>query len=1045
MIEALLRDCMDVDGVARLFRGLGYAAHVREVRPEALDELGLRRSPLRVFHLARHAGVDLYAACPANDEERLQLRELEGALAERNHVLKTVVVEIGDGRPNLFSIHSRCGRARRRLDVDATRPSPDVVDRICGLMLRGRDAGECDPGLLFERALDREIVGRKFFEHFRRATSRFAAALRETCPSESMQACRDEALLLLSRVLFVYLIQRKGWLDGDHRFVRERLAACVRSGKPFHETTLAPLFFDCLNTPPSRRPPEARRLGRIPYLNGGLFEPSAFERRNGRAWLSNEDWREVLDSTFEPFSLSVSESDDEGAHVDPEMLGKVFERLMEEDERARTGSFYTPREVVDRLTTSAIVRWCGEGDEATARALAAALRGGETDLDATRAARLLKRLATITVLDPACGSGAFLLAALRTIESLTRSLMAIAGEIPPPDLRARIAASSLFGVDVKMEAVRLCELRIWLAIVSVSGVDIENVPPLPNLDRNVLQGNSLVGPLDFVADERTGIYRDWVRGLRRRKELLDAYRRSSSSRRRAIAKRLRDSDQSLARALLTRSRERDVAEIALLRESSRGLFEGAPGLAGGATASLEARVEETSRLLERLDRGEIAFFSFDLHFADVIARGGFSVVLGNPPWVRGGRVEPGLRRLLADRYRSFSSEGSAGFRQAELAMAFVERSLSLAAPDGVVAQLVPSKVTSADYARVVREAMTYEASVAEVIDWSTDGRSLFGADVFPLGVVATKAKAAAKIEIGTGDDRFAIDRAELSVNGAGSPWSLLPPDIRAIVRRIRERFGALEDVLGRNPVMGVKTGANSTFFLDEVEVLGGHVAVPSLGVLPAGAVVRAVRGRDLARWKAVDSTWMLWPSALAGDRRLAGAVAKKLGIAPSALRLSYARSEHLGLKVAWKDVSRGLNAAILPDRVAIGSGTFAVVPNQTLYSIDVASREEGLVLAGLLNSSVANALALETAERAKDHHWRYLATVVGGLPLPVARPGAESGRELVRVARRVELGEAGEDELNLVVARIYGVEPGELKLLEAFVRHRLGRHADAER
>jgi hypothetical protein len=1043
VIEALVRDCIDVDGVARLFRGLGYPVHVREVRPEALDELGLRRSPLRVLHLARHGGVDLYAGCPANEEERLQLRELERALAERNHVMKTVVVEIGDGKPILFSIHSRCGRARRRLDVDATRPSADVVDRICGLMLRGRDAGESDPGLLFERALDREAVGRRFFEHFRRATGRFAAALSEACPTESIQACRDEALLLLSRVLFVYLIQRKGWLDGDHRFVRERLAACVRRGRPFHETILAPLFFDCLNTPPSRRTAGARSLGRIPYLNGGLFEPSAFERRNERAWLSNEDWRDVLDSTFEPFSLSVSEADEEGAHVDPEMLGKVFEQLMEDEERVRTGSFYTPREVVDRLTTSAIVRWCAEGDETTVRALAEALRGSETDLDPARASKLLRRLESIAVLDPACGSGAFLLAALRAIESLTRLLMAVAGEIPPPDLRARIAASALFGVDVKMEAVRLCELRIWLAIVSVSDVDIESVPPLPNLDRNVLQGNSLVGPLDFMADERTGIYGDWVRGLRRRKELLDAYRRSSSSRRRALGARLRESDEDLARALLSRSRERDLAELALLRESARGLFEGAPGLGGGAIAALEARVEETSRLLERLDRGEIAFFSFDLHFADVLARGGFSVVLGNPPWVRGGRVEPGLRRLLADRYRSFSSEGSGGFRQAELAMAFVEKSLSLAAPDGVVAQLVPSKVTSADYARVVREALTSRASVAELIDWSTDGRSLFGADVFPLGIVATKANPSAKIELSTGDERFAIDRVELSVNGAGSAWSLLPPDIRAIVRKIRERFGSLEEVLGRKPVMGVKTGANSTFFLDEVEILEGRVAVPSLGVLPAGAVVRAVRGRDLVRWKAVDSTWMLWPSALAGDRRLVDRVAKQLGIAPSALRLSYARSEHLGLKVAWKDVSRGLHAAILPDRVVIGGSSFAVVPNQTLYSIDVATRNEGLVIAAMLNSTVANALALEAAERAKDHHWRYLATVIGGLPFPAVHPGDETGRELARIARRSELGEGDEEELNLVVARLYGVAAAELRLFEEFVRHRLGRHAEA--
>jgi hypothetical protein len=110
-----------------------------------------------------------------------------------------------------------------------------------------------------------------------------------------------------------------------------------------------------------------------------------------------------------------------------------------------------------------------------------------------------------------------------------------------------------------------------------------------------------------------------------------------------------------------------------------------------------------------------------------------------------------------------------------------------------------------------------------------------------------------------------------------------------------------------------------------------------------------------------------------------------------------------------------------------------VVPNQTLYAIDVATRDEGLVLAGLLNSVVVNALALETAERAKDHHWRYLASVLATVPVPVVRPGDDAWRSLVKLGRRAEAGAADDRALNRLVGDMYGLSPEEVARLERFV------------
>src|SRR5207244_12791717 len=152
----------------------------------------------------------------------------------------------------------------------------------------------------------------------------------------------------------------------------------------------------------------------LPYLNGGLFEPSPFERAHAVA-LPNELMQRVIEEVFERFDFSIDESDAAGTHVDPEMLGKVFESLMADDERAASGSFYTPREIVDVLASRAIIESLA-GDDAHARAALEAIARGERPARIPNAASLRARVESITVLDPACGSRAVLLSALPLLE-----------------------------------------------------------------------------------------------------------------------------------------------------------------------------------------------------------------------------------------------------------------------------------------------------------------------------------------------------------------------------------------------------------------------------------------------------------------------------------------------------------------------------------------------------------------------------------------------------------------------------------------------------
>src|SRR5206468_1207266 len=180
-------------------------------------------------------------------------------------------------------------------------------------------------------------------------------------------------------------------------------------------------------------------------------------------------------------------------------------------------------------------------------------------------------LTRLTVCDPAVGSGAFLLGAL---EELT-ALRCTTGEGPVAAVRRNVLAHSLFGVDVKITAVRLAELRLWLALVADDDeTDLTRIAPLPNLDGHVRQGDALLDPLAPARD----------RDLFGRRRGLDAAQRALLRRQRASRRELRDA-------------------------------------------------------LRRLHReGGAPFFAFESHFGDILARGGFDVIVGNPPWVRGERL-----------------------------------------------------------------------------------------------------------------------------------------------------------------------------------------------------------------------------------------------------------------------------------------------------------------------------------------------------------------------------------------------------------------------
>lgn len=840
------------------------------------------------------------------------------------------------------------------------------------------------------RALDTEAVGRRFFSAFRTSLGRMSAGFPSRIPADDRHAL---ALLQLTRVLFLYFVQAKGWLDANPHFLRDQVDRVLSGKRDVQRDLLGPLFFGSLNQPAATRGRAARQFGRVPFLNGGLFEPHPLERK----WCAGSDsalWRDTFDDLFERFEFTLTEGD--GTRVAPDMLGRVFEGLMAPEERSESGTFFTPSRLVGAVVRTTLAAWLSRRLRVTEEHAASLL---EEPHGAAREA-----LARVTVLDPAVGSGAFLLGALEQLAAVQGGAAA--------DARRRVLRHNLFGVDLNPAAVRLTELRLWLAVIEPDDTPSpERVQPLPNLDSVVRQGDSLLEP---VIPGWNGTLPPAVAA-----ELaqLRARLASATGREKTQAVRsLRRLETTIAVTMLRRAEESTRSRLGELVDQGRAttLFGDRRGLERAERATLEAlrgRRRFLWAMRRRLEReGTLPWFHYQSQFGDVFTRGGFDIIVGNPPWVRAGELPLPMRRHLRARYRwwSGSRRGGGYGHQPDLSVAFLERATELVAANGTIGFLLPAKLATASYAATARSVVAERMTVHAVADLGNDPRAAFDATTYPLALIASRAAAAEG------------HRVRLRLEPAGQPdlpqerlregpWLLSGERVARVLERLRTRHAVLGTRFRCH--LGVKTGLNDVF-LDPDSTIEPEV------------LAWAVRGRDVSPFGVTAEVRLLWTHSASGLPLPALPARAAAYLAPHRGRLR-SRKDYEGgpewavfravpavasHRVVWADLSPRLEAAPLT-----GPQSERFIALNTCYLAPAPTAASALRLAAWLNCSWIRATAAAVADPAAGGFRRFNARVVSGLPLP-DRVMTDTG--LLTLAERARSGALDQGALDEHCARL---------------------------
>ncbi len=580
-----------------------------------------------------------------------------------------------------------------------------------------------------EEAFSVEAVTDEFYKSYK---ALFESINEELEPQKALFVGKDEPEIeirkfsrkLLGRITFIYFLQKKGWLgvkhewgDGDRNFLQNILND---SKGNFYDQSLTPLFFTALN---SMRDDDYFELFdcKIPFLNGGLFTKESYDR--DEIILSDELFANIF-NTFNQYNFTIIEDlpHDSEVAIDPEMLGRVFENLIEENYRKGKGAFYTPREIVHYMCKQSIIMYLSNYfDKEPMEHLVNDEITDDTYIK-RHATQIRDRLLHMKVLDPAIGSGAFPMGILHEMVQIIANLNKAENSSKEKKL---IIENSIYGVDIDGSAVDIAKLRFWLSII----VDEDEPFPLPNLAFKIMQGNSLIEtidgfspipediyeqketkPISLFEDEEQSLF-DESKFDMLRDNIHSFYNASNTTKKKSLEKKIKAQIQEIVCGYIDikdeelQARTKDF-DNTLKASSKEKLWNEMERLQNSIT---KARNIIGDILTNNFQTTEL--FLYKLWFGEVIKDGGFDVIIGNPPYV-GEKGNKEVFRLLQNEFKNRYQKNS------DLFYFFFMKSIDLLKENGVLGFITTNYYLTADGASQLRKEFKEKTAMLNIINFN---------------------------------------------------------------------------------------------------------------------------------------------------------------------------------------------------------------------------------------------------------------------------------------------------------------------------------------
>lgn len=513
---------------------------------------------------------------------------------------------------------------------------------------------------------------------------------------EDDKLVRDYIKKMMGRIVFLYFLQSKGWLAGNLHYMHDLFYDASDEVKgDFLDKVLEPMFFGLLNTKPEDRSSAPLvngvgvkyipNAGEIPYLNGGLFQQEKIDEVDS---VFPAGMFQSLFDFFDSYNFTIDENDPNDAEVgvDPEMLGKIFENLLEDNKDK--GAFYTPKEIVRYMCQESLTAYLQTGieDAEVKEHIANFVKTNDVEELGGASSELTmsidQKLIDVKICDPAIGSGAFPMGLLRELYACRKSIE-IFEEDNAADIKRHIIQNNIYGVDIEKGAVDIARLRFWLALI----IDEKEPMPLPNLDFKIMQGNSLLESYKGVDLDVTSKKLKTGKDTKKTRGVLSLGFEETDVQK--VIQDLVKSYFSITDHTLRAQRRKEIDKY--VKDYIKICAEGN---------------HEVQDAVDELDIPNDQFFLWHTYFADVFEQGGFDIVIGNPPY--GVSIKDDYRKAVVTSWGNVPDY--------EIYYYFIVLAAPLLKEKGIMSYIIPNTFLFNTFAKHFREMLVEKWNVLEILD-----------------------------------------------------------------------------------------------------------------------------------------------------------------------------------------------------------------------------------------------------------------------------------------------------------------------------------------